>query len=294
MKSLANDFWKKLQSFRKQIFLFLSKNHSYSFIDIARFIFNFLSAFLVFFISLSATKLIGLKTGESLSGDQWVLIGVFSFLLVIFTYVKELFAGKRKQRKIEGFKVITDSIGGAIEQLTEMKSKNIKEKQHIVYELLKYIEKVVKIILEIEGYETGEFCANLMIKNDQGKLEILYFGTFLSGREKLQLQIDTSNPMPGAPEAYVFRKTMYIDDTTSIKFSKYFDKDKSYRSIISIPVLNIDKEVIAIINIDSTKINQFISGDFVSKRIVPIITPFIDLLKLEKENIINNNSTIRS
>ena len=99
--------------------------------------------------------------------------------------------------------------------------------------------------------------------------------------------------MPGAPEAYVFKKMIYIDNTQSDKYKEYFDAEKEYRSIISIPIIdNVSSEVIAVINVDSPEPKQFISKDFIEKRILPKIHNLILLFSLERNllNLSNNKN----
>lgn len=73
---------------------------------------------------------------------------------------------------------------------------------------------------------------------------------------------------------------VYIDDIKN--FGDAFRTDAPYRSIISIPIMSRDnKKVFGILNIDSTIPSQFVSIDYISKAIRPILSPLIALLRLE-------------
>ncbi len=190
---------------------------------------------------------------------------------------------RKKEEQIRGSKIIYDCIGGAIDQLIQFKAVDEGDKDRFINDLLRYTEKIVFLVLRDHGFDEGEICANLMLLREGNTLDLAYFGTFLHGRERLQLIIDPDNLLPGAPEAYYYKKVMYIPNTTSRKYKQYFDENKPYRSIISIPIFNLEKDVFAVLNIDSDRPRQFISKDFINKKILPSITPLISLLQLEKD-----------
>ena len=76
----------------------------------------------------------------------------------------------------------------------------------------------------------------------------------------------------------------------SDEFKKFFDESKPYRCIISIPILDTEDHVFAILNIDSDVPNQFGAKDFIDQKIIPTINPLVLLLKLEKDLILNTGN----
>lgn len=268
---------------------FVRKRHSLSVLDIIHFAVNFTIVYVVFAGSLYLSKRLDLPPDGELTLAQWGIILFGSIPLVAFTYVRELVITRRKERQIKERKLTYDCIGGAIEQLIEIKTRSLDVRIHYITELLKYVEKVVFLVLREYGISTGEICANLMQKRENPpRLELTYFGTFLSGRKKITLSLSPKEMAPGAPEAYCYRKTMYVDNTTSDKYRRFFDQTRPYKCIISIPVLDSEGEPFAILNIDSDIPNQFVGKDFIDKKIMPTINPLVRLLILEKDLIVNN------
>jgi len=258
--------------------------------DIGRFFLNFLVAYLVFFMTLFLSKYFDLPAGQTFSLRQWAIIGVGSAVLVVFTYLRELQVTKKKEGQLKERKVIYDCIGGAIEKLIELgeaQAEDGKDKTPYIAGLLRYIEKVVELALREAGIQIGDITSNLMVVKDNPlALDLLYFGTYLTGRKKIVLPI-TQPILPGAPEAYLLKKAMYINDIKAPEYKKYFDQGKSYRSIISIPITESNDTVFAVLNIDSDIPDQFVSKDFVDKKVIPTVTPLTLLLRLEKDIILN-------
>ena len=152
------------------------------------------------------------------------------------------------------------------------------------------IEKAIEAILKERGYPVGEISSNIMVVDrKRKKMSLEYFGTFKGGREKISLPIECQNPLPGAPAAYCQRKAVYIENTLDPQYNGYFKETKPYRSIISYPIREDPQsengKVIAILNIDSDLPDQFVSGDFIAKRIIPQVKPFIALLLLQQDLI---------
>ncbi len=153
------------------------------------------------------------------------------------------------------------------------------------------MEKVITLALGEYGVNTGEICANLMVKKENPlRLDLMYFGTFMSGRKKITLPVNPESLIPGAPEAYFFRKTMYVNNTMSDKFRKFFDEAKPYRCIISIPILDKEEHPFAILNIDSDIPDQFIGKEFIDQKIIPTINPLVLLINLEKDLILSTKN----
>lgn len=206
--------------------------------------------------------------------------------MVVCTYVRGLIDTQKKAQRTKGDKLVYDCLGGAIEQLIHIRTCPPAVARQFINELLKYIEKVVTVVLKQYGPPPGEICANLMIKReDPLRLDLEYFGTFLHGRSKLTLGLEDPS-LPGAPEAYLHKKVMYIDNTMSDTYKRFFDINKPYRSILSIPIPLPDGSIFAVLNIDSHFADQFMSEDFIGKKILPVVSPFIALLKLEQDRLL--------
>ena len=169
----------------------------------------------------------------------------------------------------------------------ELKSQSANTNVNYMNELLRYVEKVVFVVLQDNGITCGEICSNLMIhRNYPPCLELVYFGTFLMGRTKLTLPLNPDSVSPGAAEAYYLNKTMYIDNTMSDTYRRFFSEAKPYRSIISIPIQDGSGGVFAVLNIDSDVQGQFSSTDFINKKILPAVNSLILLVKLEKDLLV--------
>jgi hypothetical protein len=124
-----------------------------------------------------------------------------------------------------------------------------------------------------------------MVKKKKN-LKLRYFGTRLSGRTKSKLELGTDPGLPGAPQACRLRQPVYVDDTMSDEYQAFFKPDRPYRSIISIPIpLHDESEpVLGVVNIDSDAPHQFRSQDFIGKKIIPAVSPFISLMWLQKDD----------
>ncbi len=274
-----------------KVFDFIKKRRSFTLLDIWEFFLNFAVVYVVFAGGLYISKILDLQPKQVLTSDQWKIILFGSIPLVIFTYLREMYITSKKERQIKERKLTYDCIGGAIEQLIEIKSRSLNVRIHYVTELLKYLEKVVILVLGEYGVSAGEICTNLMIlKESPLRLDLMYFGTFMSGRKKIILPVNIEALVPGAPEAYFYRKTMYVNNTMSDNFRKYFDESKPYRCIISIPILDADEHPFAILNIDSDIPDQFVGKDFIDQKIIPTINPLVLLIKLEKDLILSTKN----
>jgi hypothetical protein len=272
---------------------FLKRNRSYSFWDICRFFLNFLITFFVFAFTLYFSRRLTLPQDQSLTTYHYTIIGIGAFVLVIFTYIREFLITRSKEYTIRDQKLIYDCFGGALIQLINLRYQPPGQRASFINELLKYVEKVVCLILKGMGNTPGEVCANLMIKkNNPERLELQYFGTFLSGRKKITLPIDPSSIMPGAPEAYIYGKVAYVDNTLSPKHKDFFDEAKPYRSIVSVPIPSPDDGIVAVLNIDSSTPYQFVSTDVIAKKILPAVSPFVSLLQLIWDLVLESSNYV--
>ena len=283
--------WKR---FKNIFWLKLNQNHNYSWMDRIKFGVNFIIGYGGAWLSLYFAVRFTVPEHTKLNIIQWLSISGVSFLLVTLNYLREHVNTWRTDKELKAEKTIYSIIGGAIEVLNEFICNPSTDNPKYVYEILKSIENTFFVILKTYGITPDSLSANLMVlKKEPLRLSLKYFGTKLAGRTKLELPIDPDNPLPGAPEAYVFKKMIYIDNTQSDKYKEYFDAEKEYRSIISIPIIdNVSSEVIAVINVDSPEPKQFISKDFIEKRILHKIHNLILLFSLERNllNLSNNKN----
>jgi hypothetical protein len=207
-------------------------------------------------------------------------IAIGSLILEIITYFLNKFRDWRKNRRLGGDKIIFDIIGGAIQELMELHINSPLKRDRYVIEILHNIEKVLESIFKADGIELGTLCANLMLR-EGNHLKLTEFATKFQDRDKPQIDLDELNPLPGAPEAWVLNKVIYIEDIKSEKFAQYFQGDFKFKSFISIPIA-IDGMVIAIINIDSNIVKQFKSNEYIAQNIMPKISPFLSLFNFEQ------------
>lgn len=270
---------------RKKISLVIRKDRSVSFFDIFKFIFNFLILYIPFWAAIFFPLHLGMKSGEYLTYGQWMIIFILPFGLVIISYFREYIVTHKREKKLRRDIVIFSCIASAIKLITLQDFQNKSSKNEFVKDLLSYFHRVIDVILSEEGIPMGTICSNLMIYYDNPEklvLEHIGFYTAGHGEEKFTLPIDRENPLSGAPAAFVNDKTIYIDDTESEKYSKYFLTEDNWnvKSFISLPIRDTNKKVFAILNIDSDIAQQFISTDFISKSILPRIYIFILFLRL--------------
>jgi hypothetical protein len=148
-------------------------------------------------------------------------------------------------------------------------------------EILNYLHRITELVLEVNNVTCGNISTNIMELID-GKLQIIEFDLETTDRvKKVDLSIDPSQNKPGAPKAYNTKEVTYISDTDARDVKEHFI-GKPYKCILSIPVIDQDKDVIAIINIDSSLKNQFKNIDFYYSKMESVITPLLSLIKLER------------
>lgn len=169
--------------------------------------------------------------------------------------------------------------GNSIYDIAEVISKEMPV-NHYLEKLLSNITFSIRGILEENHIATEMICANIILpENDE--LVIKAFGPTNANRKYIKIPINKVNPVPGAPDAYVNNDFRYIPDTKSKKYRKNFSSNE-YRSFFSIPITEneADGPVIAVINVDSCKQNQFVSLKFISESIFPALNPFLELIKI--------------
>lgn len=286
--------WKR---FKNNFWLKLNKNHSYNWKDRFVFALNFIFGFGGSWLSIYLAVRLTVAPNSNLNFSQWSSITIGAFLLVALNYLREHVNTWRTDKELQAEKTIYAIIGGAIEELNEFKCNPSNENPKYVYEILKYVEHAVFVVLKTYSITPNSLSANLMlVENDPLCLSLKFFGTKLAGRKRIKIPINLEDPLPGAPEAFVLNKMIYIDNTQNEKYKPYFDPTKDYRSIISIPIMDSATEkVYAVINIDSPEPNQFESKEFIEKKILPKIHTLILLFSLERNlfnltNDINKNA----
>ena len=271
----------------KRIRLFLAKKHTFSIVDMLMFVGNAVVLFIIIGAELTMQTMVAIQSIR-LKPFQWGVIAFFSILSVAALSFREHLMLMRRRKLISGRVVITNLIGGIINRYREVRGKSKEERINYLKEVLRGIEKALEAILKDNGYHVGEIVANIMVIDiNRTNLILKCFGTYTQGRKRITLPIKNhvGDVLPGAPSAYTYNEIIYINNTLDPKYQGFFKNDKPYRSIISIPVVsdpgNGYGEVVAVVNIDSTEPDQFVSTDFIAKRIYPDIQPFIMLLTLE-------------
>lgn len=261
--------------------LWVMKEHSISFWSMIKFILIFICQFLFFYLPLYIAIRLNIPKDTKFTFIQWwgpILVAVF---MVFISYVWENYRDRIKNRTIERDKIIYDCIGGAIQELHEIKFSTPNDNMHYINEILVYIEKVIFAIFKSSGIPCGTLCVNLMTREND-ELKLTKFATKFQDRDKPTLKIDEKNPLPGAPEAWVFKKVIYINDIQKDEYKTYFSSMYKFRSFISIPLMN-SNDVLGIINVDSNLTDQFVSDDFISKKIMTKVNPLLLLFIFERE-----------
>ena len=267
--------------------LLIMKERPLSFYSMMMFFLIFVGQLLFFYLPLYLSIRLTIPTGQAFSSPQWWAPILVAFFMVIMSYFWDYFRDRKKNKTIESDKIIYDCIGGAIQELHDINFQNPANKTHYINEILVYIEKVIISIFKATGLPCGTLCVNFMVKGD-GHLELTKFATKFQDRDKLKIDFDPDNLLPGAPEAWILKKVIYIDDIESENYKPYFNADFKFKSFISIPIISNQNEVVGIINIDSNIKNQFVSEDFISKKIICKINPLILLFVFQNE-LFNNN-----
>ncbi len=276
---------------KKALKLLLLRIQSVNLLDTIGFVFNFLIVFSLAALPLYYSQIVELDVCltciTSLQTHHWRIIVVGALFIVVITYIREMIITRDKEKKLQNKKIMYDLVEGAIESLTHCNHRSKIEKKECVNSILRFIEKtVVQILRDLGTNFDDKICANIMVKKpNPERLALEFFGTMWGGREKRELALDENDIQPGAPEAFYTNKVMYVDDTTRRKYKKFFNTEKSYRSIISIPICENGDEVIAILNIDSDVAYIFRGRDIINKQILPVLQPFLSILKLMKQTL---------
>lgn len=271
----------KMPQFVQKIVLWIRKEHSVSYWSMLKFILFFFVHYFFFWVPIYLSVRLTVPDGTIFSSSRWWSISSGAFALVVINYFWDNYRDRAKNKTIESDKIIYDCIGGAIQELHEINSNNPSGYEHYIDEILVYVEKVIIAVLKSTGVPCGTLCVNFMVQNGDS-LKLTKFATKYQDRDKPEIKLDLELPLPGAPEAWVLKKTIYINDIDSQKYKEYFKDNYKFKSFISIPVLN-NKDVFGIINIDSNIKDQFVSDDYISKKIMTKINPLLLLFAFEDE-----------
>ena len=274
----------------------VKKIENYSLLDIIKFFINFILTFLYSAITLYLALIfqlgISLLAFNEISPENWRIIIIGAFSLVILTYIRERIITKEKEQVIMGKNIAFRLIQSAIECIAECNMRSQRERNNSISTILKTIEHAVSVALYDLGLSSNhdeQICANIMVKNTSSEGDILklkFWGTKWGGREEIILPLNENNIIPGAPKAFFSDRTIYIKNTMSRTYKQYFDSNKPYRSIVSIPIHGKENRVFCILNIDSDEVDKFGSKDRIDKKILPTLNPYFSLLKLMEKSII--------
>jgi len=222
--------------------------------------------------------------------ENWTVVIIGALALSGLNYLKEKSIAKKKQEIIVGKKISFDLLEMAIEYIASCNTRSRIEKRNCICEILKVIESSINLVLKELGLTNLEneekICANIMVKKtNPDRLVLKFFGSRWGGREEMTLQLDENNIMPGAPEAFFYDKVVYINNTMRRKYKHFFNEEKPYRSIISIPIHGKNNNICAILNIDSDEPDKFGSKDIINKKILPTLKPYRSLFKLLDDSL---------
>lgn len=214
--------------------------------------------------------------------DLWLLLAIAAVLVILDelrTYLQK--TNPNNEESIDN--LVRNLYIAAIEEVYNEDG----EHPDPIKSLLQRIENAVVAIVGSEAARSA-VSSNLMVYEKRldtpDKLVLKRWGNMLPDRVAIELDVDEK--LPGAPAAFVKRKVMYVDDTQSNKFRKFFE-GKKYKSIVSIPVarLNSDHELCGIINIDSGRANLFRSEEFLEEELIPRLKPIVNLIAAQRDRV---------
>lgn len=269
------------------------REHRFTFRSVWRTCVRFIVRYVIVLVS------VGIVQNRTRAGQQPPtvsnLIWIFSIalLLVLLDYIKDAYQNTKRSDKEVDERTFFVIISNAIEHLIEARGSGEHTAKVHVEDILTRIEAVTKRALQLPETTDAAITANLMVAiplTDKSKqsiqLKLKYWGIGrTSDRHTIELNVDRKKPNPGAPEAYVFNKTVYVNNTLAETYKAYFQESRPYRSIVSFPVVGYDAKVFAVVNVDSNVPDMFKSDDFISHTLLPRIRPLLHLLSLEQELI---------
>jgi hypothetical protein len=283
-----NQTKKDISQFWNGMVKWIQKNRTYSLGGLLKGLSRQFISVAIIYLGFFASIFFRTPLGQPLDTNQLWWAGIISICIQILSFIKDRIILSKKEKEVNAFRTtIYNCFAGAIEQLGRIRKEPMAQRNQFITEILKHIEKVVFTTLRDEDVLTGDLCVNYMrYFPDTKRLKLERFGNFVKGRTYRELEVDENCPDPGAPNAAIKKKVVYIDDTQSSIYSDYFHETTPYRSIISTPLKDTNGNVFGIINIDSDRPNQFVDQEFITERIIPVINPLTSLLELEKSNLI--------
>lgn len=221
------------------------------------------------------------------SGDWW-LLSALTMIVIAAGWARRWIQEDRTE-KVDRT-IILKSIEGVIDRLVDSRYEQEKSPESVANAILHTVERVVGLTLTENGASAEEITSissNLMVYDRENEnLCLMYFGTRLEGRETLTLPVNFDSPRSGAPKAIVKGEAIYVENTMGERYKDHFSEEKTYRSIISIPIRLKTRGFVGVLNIDSPSENQFQSTEFVKTEILPRLGPFIGLIKLQTDTLL--------
>lgn len=199
--------------------------------------------------------------------------------LIAADYIKDAVKNHKTKKSFNPLQRASRETGATVTTLLEHGKFDSNNCGPAIESALRQIETIVEVSLGKSRREGHEISANCMIHRTQRRvgpsLTLTHWGTRLSGREPITIKL--GDKLPGAPKAIEENKNHYIKDTQTKDLSHFF-ANKSYKSIISIPLTSGTKKI-GVINIDSVETNAFGKLDIFNKEIQPLIQPQLDTIK---------------
>lgn len=216
---------------------------------------------------------------ESWPSDVMLYAALSLAALIAADYIKDAVKNHKTKKAFNPLQRASRETGATVTTLLQHGSFESKDCSQAIESALRKIETIVEVSLGKSRHEGHEISANCMIHRTQRKvgpsLTLTHWGTRLAGREPITIKLGKS--LPGAPKAIEENKSHYIKDTQAKEISQFF-ANKSYKSILSIPLIAEPKKV-GVINIDSTEANAFGKLENFNKNIHPLIQPQLDTIK---------------
>lgn len=276
-----------MKSTFKKVKELIIRKHSFSIYRLWKFSFKFLILYfptwLIFYIPFR----LNLGSGHSFTAANWIVVSTSPLIIIIINYIRNILSNNSSERKVRQNKVVLTSINSIINLFSGYDFASAEHKKDYYEKVLIFIQRIMKDVLRQEGVEDGTICANLMeVDEVNSKLVIRYMGAPTDGHGKYNLCLDLNheNPAIGAPSVFFTKDMMYIDNTELEEYKTFLKKESTanVKSFISIPIFEDEDEekIYAILNIDSDKVEQFVSIDFIKKILYPEIKVFTSLVKL--------------
>lgn len=268
----------------------MMQKREFTFAGLVKVILGLILRFITIYIPVSVGFLLSLSGGLSSAFHQdgakptlvtlvWVCVA-----LAIADFLKDYYDKSSWKAAKEDDEIFLGTISKAIDRVVSSYSgPGSSNDERPIGFLLHSVESLTKLILKTSEVDGVAICANVMLPNEDGtKLRTRYWGSQLEGREDIELEVDIDSPLVGAPTAYASKRPVYVHDTWDEKWAQHFDREKPYRSILSIPIFGTNcTDVIGVLNIDSTVPNGFGETFEKVKLVVYRLKSLIHLIRLD-------------